>query len=840
MDALVPVVPETNRLVARVAVGLVVAVFAYAGLLAWADAGVLWSSAHQVPHDALAVALLLSCANYAARWWRWSGYLRALSIPATRRDDLLIFLSGFAMTITPGKLGELIKPLLLRRTMAVPLARSTPIVIAERVTDLVALVLLVGIGALPRAPLGGAILLAGALALSLLSTQAWVVRVIPGRLREKARPALEALRELLTPRRFASSLALALFAWSMQALALLVIARPFAQLGLLDTLLAYGAPLLAGALAMLPGGLGLTEASMVGVLRELSAVSAGEASAITLLCRLVTLWFAVALGFLALALRARPQRVERWGVTLLLIVPCAWWLIPLVRVYALLPLARDQLIFQYTAWAIDHGQRLYRDIHDVNGPLITGLHWLAQAFGGAEDAVLRGQDLALQSVLFAGLGALLPELVGELPRWSERVRWAAITLAGLLASYLRDDFWNTLQRESSCFALVLGSCMLQVIALRPHYRRAGLWLLAAGFVGGIAWLGKPSFVLFAPFQVFALLLGTRWTRALALSLGFALGAGSMFAVASSYGDMRIWLRLMSHDVPRAYRFLPALGFGELWQRSLGAPLLLAFALVLVGSYLLYTRRIAARALPLVLLALPAFGNVIAQGKGFLYHYEPVHVATHLAALLAVLASWHTAQRVIAALLFTIWTTNAVATSSAQEAVVMLDPTHPWRQHLRLRLREFSTPDFRLEDDRDVAEYLLDTTAEDERVQIFGMDPAILFRARRLSATPYIYGWDVALQTAFDSAHRVGASEPQLHALRAIASERCADFTRRLESQPPSRFAISDVGVFLQPSPRVALDTHCPRAFEFIRTHYRLDRHIGVYTLYTPMNEQAAR
>jgi uncharacterized membrane protein YbhN (UPF0104 family) len=850
MDSVVPVDTGANRLATRVGLGVVFAVLAYGALLAWADARALLDSACEVPLDVVGTAALLSCGNYAARWLRWSGYLRALSLRTTRRDDVLIFLSGFAMTLSPGKIGELIKPLLLRQTLGVPLARSTPIVVAERVTDLIALGMLVGLGALPRSPLGGALMLAGALALSLLMVQptlaAWLVSRLPARLRDKLREPHEALRDLLTPRRFARSLALAALAWGLQALALLVIARPFAALGVLDALLAYGAPLLAGALAMIPGGLGLTEASMVGILRELSPVSAAQATAITLLCRLVTLWLAVALGLLALWLRARPrdERLERWAVTALLTVPCAAWLLPLVRVYALLPLARDQLIFQYTAWAVDHGQRLYRDIHDVNGPLITGLHWLSQAFGGQEDAIMRWQDLALQSAVFASLGALLPELVRDVQvTLGERLRWAAITLVGLLATYLSDDFWNTLQRESSCFVFVLGSCMLQVIALRPQYRRSHAWLLAAGFVGGIAWLGKPSFLLFAPFQVAAVLLASRrWTRALTLSAGFVLGAACMFALASTYGDMTAWLRLMSQDVPRAYRFLPALSFAELWQRALGAQLMIAVTLVALGAYLVHTRRLAVRALPLVLLALPALGNVIAQGKGFIYHYEPTRVAAHLAALLIVLTCWQLARErrttgprmlaLTATLLLTAWTTRAVATSEAQNAVVMLDPNNPWRLDLRLRLREFSTPDFRLEDDRDVADYLRRTTREDERIQIFGMDPAILFRARRLSATPYIYGWDVALQTAFDGARAVGASEAQLRAIQEIETRRCADFTSRMRSQPPSRFAISDVGVFLQPSPRAALDARCPHALDFVRTHYQLERRIGVYSLYT--------
>ena len=58
--------------------------------------------------------------------------------------------------------------------------------------------------------------------------------------------------------------------------------------------------MLAGALSFLPGGLGGTEVVMGGLLIAFGADGA-TAVAITLLCRLATLWFAVALGGLAVA-----------------------------------------------------------------------------------------------------------------------------------------------------------------------------------------------------------------------------------------------------------------------------------------------------------------------------------------------------------------------------------------------------------------------------------------------------------------------------------------------------------------------------------------------------------
>lgn len=63
----------------------------------------------------------------------------------------------------------------------------------------------------------------------------------------------------------------------------------------------YAIAVLAGALSFLPGGLGGTEAVM-GVLLIAFGADSATAVAITLLCRIATLWFAVALGGVAVGI----------------------------------------------------------------------------------------------------------------------------------------------------------------------------------------------------------------------------------------------------------------------------------------------------------------------------------------------------------------------------------------------------------------------------------------------------------------------------------------------------------------------------------------------------------
>src|SRR5262249_5563375 len=88
----------------------------------------------------LPLILMLTLFNYFWRFLKWQYYLRCLKIPIHRLQSLLIFLSGLSMAITPGKVGELLKSYLLRNSTGAPISRTSPIIVAERLTDGIAMI----------------------------------------------------------------------------------------------------------------------------------------------------------------------------------------------------------------------------------------------------------------------------------------------------------------------------------------------------------------------------------------------------------------------------------------------------------------------------------------------------------------------------------------------------------------------------------------------------------------------------------------------------------------------------------------------------------------------------
>jgi uncharacterized membrane protein YbhN (UPF0104 family) len=85
---------------------------------------------------ALIPAILgLVALSYVGRFFRWTYYLRVLKVSIPTGINAAIFTSGLSMTISPGKLGEVLKSVFVRRVSGAPIARTAPAVVAERATD---------------------------------------------------------------------------------------------------------------------------------------------------------------------------------------------------------------------------------------------------------------------------------------------------------------------------------------------------------------------------------------------------------------------------------------------------------------------------------------------------------------------------------------------------------------------------------------------------------------------------------------------------------------------------------------------------------------------------------
>jgi uncharacterized protein (TIRG00374 family) len=266
----------------------------------------------------------LTLGNYLLRYFKWEFYLRRVGVDQlTPGTSALIFISGFSMAMTPGKVGEFLKALLVRAKTGVPMTRTLPVVFAERITDGLSMVVLSTVGLLafrvgwPLFLLMSFVL--GAI-LVFIQQEALVeallrrlgeTRLLEGRI-DQLRELYRSTRILLRPRPLTQMAALSSASWFLECLVLYVILRGLGfehswNLILAATFVFATSAWLGGA-SLLPGGLGATEASATALLVvtvDDPAMTGSVAAAATLILRFATLWFGVAVGLAALAVTSR-------------------------------------------------------------------------------------------------------------------------------------------------------------------------------------------------------------------------------------------------------------------------------------------------------------------------------------------------------------------------------------------------------------------------------------------------------------------------------------------------------------------------------------------------------
>jgi uncharacterized protein (TIRG00374 family) len=307
---------ESALLVRRVVYAMMLAVVVYGAFAVWHGVGNLGDELSRFHAWTFAAACALALANYGMRWLKWEFYLARLGIRGVGRvDSLLTFLSGFVLTVTPGKVGEVFKSVVLFETHRVPIPRTAPIVVAERVTDLLGIVILIVVGS---TGLAGGLLWAGlgvvavALVLGVVASRRLslgligVVEKLPGvfrRIGPRLHEAYESLATTIHPKNLLVPTLVSIGAWALECAALWVILLGLgAPTSLRLATFFYATSTLAGALVPVPGGLGVTETSLEGQMHRIGHVTTAASTAAMILVRLATLWLAVVVGFVALSI----------------------------------------------------------------------------------------------------------------------------------------------------------------------------------------------------------------------------------------------------------------------------------------------------------------------------------------------------------------------------------------------------------------------------------------------------------------------------------------------------------------------------------------------------------
>ena len=306
-----------ERLRRNLVLALALGAAVYLTLAVFSDLDKLAAALDSFNYALIPAILGLLALSYVVRFLRWTYYLRVLKVSVPKGINAAIFTSGLSMTISPGKLGEMLKCVFVRRVTGAPIARTAPAVVAERATDGTGMVLwgFLGAFALNLSPWTMLVFLAlAAFAIAILRSKR--LSLVAERILSKL-PLLNRLaphlgdfhgasNELLATRPLLVGTAISFFSWGLECTGVYLCAvglgadRPF-----LLIVFVFAVSSLLGVLSMLPGGIGAVEAGLYSQFVTVANLSTGLAGALTLVIRLATLWFATLLGICGLLLVRR-------------------------------------------------------------------------------------------------------------------------------------------------------------------------------------------------------------------------------------------------------------------------------------------------------------------------------------------------------------------------------------------------------------------------------------------------------------------------------------------------------------------------------------------------------
>ena len=296
----------------RLILVLVAVVGIYAIFLFISDYNIISEKISNFKINYLPLILFLVSASWTPLFIKWHFLLKNCEIHVPLKKSILVFLSGPAFEITPGQIGALVKSQILKTSSNIPRTKTIPIIVAEKVYDLIGAVL---------ASIIGIIILGMDFYLIIIAILALAVIFFF----MFYRPASEIFFKRITKTKFFSKyidnmsefhaiiqkstnvkaaticILLGVTYWFIISAAAYytLIAFDINVLDYLTVLAIYTTSILLGAISFVPAGIGVTEGSIAGLF-TLNGIDISTALILSVMIRILTLWFSVCVGFISL------------------------------------------------------------------------------------------------------------------------------------------------------------------------------------------------------------------------------------------------------------------------------------------------------------------------------------------------------------------------------------------------------------------------------------------------------------------------------------------------------------------------------------------------------------
>jgi glycosyltransferase 2 family protein len=255
----------------------------------------------------LPVMLILVTIGYLFRFIKWNFFLKNVDVNLPLKENLFVFFSGLSMIITPGKAGEIWKGWLIKEINGESLSKTIPVVIVDRITDVIGLIILSLLGILYYKSgvyiLVVLVILFGAFIVAIKSEtiSSRLISLLEkraSRYSSDIKNMHQTFQKSLNWKYLIGMSIISVVAWFMECLAIFFVIYGFGEsINIVISTFVFSFASLAGAVSLIPGGLGVAEATLSGLL-VVFGLSSSIAIGAALIMRFGTLWYGAILGFL--------------------------------------------------------------------------------------------------------------------------------------------------------------------------------------------------------------------------------------------------------------------------------------------------------------------------------------------------------------------------------------------------------------------------------------------------------------------------------------------------------------------------------------------------------------
>lgn len=239
--------------------------------------------------------------------------LDEINVRLSLKENLKIYFAGVSLISTPLGLGQVVKSQIIKELHGVNRSRTLPIVILERFFDIFAITILVIFTIIQFFNIQSAIIVSISLIILFvaylvllkgnlgyinkkISKISFLKKILP------SEEIYESLHTSLKLKKMCSSVGLSLVIWSIDAFGVYLAFLSFnLDISFIQSIQYYLTSLVYGTISFLPGGVGLTEGSLITQLMT-NGLDFSFASSITVFVRLTSIWFATILGLLVSSL----------------------------------------------------------------------------------------------------------------------------------------------------------------------------------------------------------------------------------------------------------------------------------------------------------------------------------------------------------------------------------------------------------------------------------------------------------------------------------------------------------------------------------------------------------